>query len=337
MAMKIGDFDLNNKVLIVAEIGNNHEGDFNVAKELIVEAASAKVDAIKFQTFKPEYYVSSSDAERLERLKKFNLSNSQFIELSELAGSLGLIFFSTPFDIESAKFLNSIQPVFKISSGDNNFFKLIETVANFGKPTMISMGMADMPLIESIVNFWNKKSTLNRLSILHCVSSYPVPEGQENLGAIHALRKAFPSITIGYSDHTLGIEAGKIAVASGARIIEKHFTLNKAHSDFRDHQLSADPNEMSEMVRSIRKVESIIGRCEKSVQPCELPMLSNGRRSIAALQDLEVGHLMTEEDLTWVRPGSGIPIGREFDIIGRRTKRRIKLGELIMEKDLHEK
>ena len=260
MTMKIGDFDLDKKVLIVAEIGNNHEGDFNVAKELVVEAALAKVDAVKFQTFVPNHFISASEPERLERLNKFRLTNEQFTYLSELARGLGLIFFSTPFDLASASFLDSIQSVFKISSGDNNFIPLVRTVASFNKPTIISTGMADISLVRKTVDFWGKYSDNSKLALLHCVSSYPVPIGQENLGAILELGKTFPNITIGYSDHTLGIEAGKLSVAAGARIVEKHFTLNKTHSNFRDHQLSADPNEMSNLVKAIREVEIQIGK-----------------------------------------------------------------------------
>ena len=150
--MKIGKIDTDKKVFVVAEIGNNHEGNFKLAKDMINEASATGVDAVKFQTFIPEQYVSSKDQLRFKRLKSFQLSYKQFKELSKIAEKKGLIFFSTPLDIESAKFLNTIQPIFKISSGDNNFYPLINKVASFGKPMIVSTGAADIDLLQNVYN-----------------------------------------------------------------------------------------------------------------------------------------------------------------------------------------
>ena len=148
--MKIGKIDTDKKVFIVAEIGNNHEGNFTTAKKMIIKAAATGVDAVKFQTFIPDYYVSSEDQSRLNRLRSFQLTFSEFKKLSKIAKKKGVLFFSTPFDIESAKFLNTIQPIFKISSGDNNFYQLIEKVVSFGKPIIVSTGVADTKTIKKI-------------------------------------------------------------------------------------------------------------------------------------------------------------------------------------------
>jgi N,N'-diacetyllegionaminate synthase len=337
--MKIGNINTKNKVFIIAEIGNNHEGNFELAKKMIVEASNAGVDAVKFQTFIPEYFVSVKDQSRINRLRSFQLSYKQFKELSKIANKKGLIFFSTPLDIESAKFLNTIQPIFKISSGDNDFYPLIETVADFEKPIIVSTGVADIKTIkkvyDKIFKVWStkKKSHLN-LALLHCVSSYPVPNEQANLASISYLKKIFPKVVVGYSDHTIGINAAILSVIAGARIIEKHFTLDKNYSDFRDHQLSADPEEMCMMVKKIREAEKMLGREEKKIQQCEKEMNILGRRSIAVARDLISGTKLTRSDLIWVRPGNGFSPGNEKKIIGKKINRSLKMGEIIMKGDL---
>ena len=332
--MKIGNIDTSKKVFIVAEIDNNHEGSFKIAKKLINEAATVGVDAVKFQTFIPEQFVSSENETRLNQLRKFQLSYKQFKDLSKFAKKKGLIFFSTPLDLRSAKFLNKIQPIFKISSGDNNYYKLIETVASFRKPMIVSTGVANINIIKKVYNkilkIWTQKYRKSKnLALLHCVASYPVPNEQANLASIIHLKKLFPNAVIGYSDHTIGTEAAISSVMSGARIVEKHFTLNKNYSDFRDHQLSADPNEMKLIVDKIRNVEKMFGREEKKQQSCEKEMQIVGRRSIAAGRNLKFGTKVKISDLTWVRPGKGFSPGEEKKVIGKKLVKNLKLGEII--------
>ena len=333
--MKIGNINTKNKVFIIAEIGNNHEGNFDLAKRMIAKASIAGVDAVKFQTFIPEHFVSFKDQARINRLKSFQLSFKQFKELSKIAKKKGLIFFSTPLDIKSAKFLNTIQPVFKISSGDNDFYPLIDLVANFRKPIIVSTGIADIKILKKVydkilkTHSIKKKSQLN-LAFLHCVSSYPVPNDQANLASISYLKKLFPRIVVGYSDHTIGIDAAVLSVVAGARIIEKHFTLDKNFSDFRDHQLSADPEEMRKMVKKIREAEKMLGKEEKKIQSCEKEMNILGRRSIAVARDLISGTKLTRSNLIWVRPGNGFSPGNEKKIIGKKINRSLKMGEIIM-------
>jgi sialic acid synthase SpsE len=328
-------FDPNRKVFIVAEIGNNHEGSFHLAMEMVEAAAKTGVDAVKFQTFIPEFFVSNHDEARLQRLNKFKLTFDQFRNLKRRAGELGLIFFSTPLDIESAFFLNEIQPIFKISSGDNNFYPLIKAIASFNKPTIISSGIADLDFIKNLVNYWHSVGGCDEnLAIMHCVSSYPAPQEQANLKAISTLKGTFPNLVIGYSDHTLGIRAAIFAVAAGARIIEKHFTLNKNQSDFRDHQLSADPGEMESLVLQVKEISELMGDGLKVLQPCEREMVQAMRRSIATARDLEAGDVITLEDIMWLRPGTGLPVGSENQVVGKRTLTSLSRGHLIQLKNL---
>ncbi len=330
--MIVGDFDTDARVLIVAEIGNNHEGSCALAEDMIGQAAAAGVDAVKLQTFRTEDYVSRRDDARFERLKSFELSHEEFTRLAAVARQEGVIFLSTPFDLESVGFLDALVPAFKIASGDNTFYPLLDVVTRTGKPIMLSTGLADTIRIRQakavIETAWAECGVDPGLALLHCVSSYPVPPAQANLAAIGNLRAEF-DCTIGYSDHTLGIEACRVAASLGARIIEKHFTLDKNHSDFRDHQLSADPAEMGDLVQAIRQVEVLLGSGEKRPQECEQSAERAMRRSIAAARDLACGAVVTYEDITWVRPGGGLPPGNEHVILGRKLAKSVRGGDRI--------
>lgn len=321
------------RTLIIAEVGNNHEGDFDVACELIDKAAETGVDAVKFQTFIPERYSSVRDVTRMETLNRFRLSYDQFASLADRAHARNLLFISTPFDLESAAFLGTIVDAVKIASGDNTFYPLIRKAAETGKPMIISTGLADRNeiarAVDHVTQSWREPGIDHELALLHCVASYPVPVEQANLAAIRSLSAAFPEQTIGYSDHTIGPEAAVLAVALGARIIEKHFTLDTAYSDFRDHQLSADPSDMTTLVDAVRRAEAMMGTGEITAMPCEEPMMGPVRRSIVAARDLTAGHTVSHEDLTWVRPGGGIAPGDEDQLIGRRMRRDVTHGDMI--------
>jgi len=331
--MKVSNIDTSEKVFIVAEVGNNHEGNFELAKKLVLSAAECGVDAVKFQTFLPDLFVSNENLERLKRMRSFKLSYAQFEFLSRLAKDNGIEFFSTPFDIPSAVFLNNIQSIFKIASGDNNFFPLMEKVMSFDKPVLVSTGISSLPQVEIIYNLFERESKTNLLNLLHCVSSYPTPPQQANLLAIKTLAERFKVSSVGYSDHVSGVHAAIYSVAVGARIVEKHFTLNKAQSSFRDHQLSADPVEMRFLVQEIRSLEALLGDGEKHVQPCESAMMVEGRRSIAAARDLSSGELITREDIVWLRPGTGLSPGSEEVVLGRVVQRNVARGQIFTEGD----
>lgn len=328
----------NKKIFVVAEIGNNHEGSFDLAKKLIRLAAKAGADAVKFQTFIPENYVSSNDKKRIKQLKKFQLNIEQFKSLSIYAKKLKLIFFSTPFDIESAKKLNEFQSIFKISSGDNNFFKLIETVASFNKPLIISTGFADLNLVRNIhsrvLSIWKKKKANNQLAFLHCVSNYPVELKESNIGAILTLKKKFDDCIIGYSDHTIGNKAATYAAILGAKIIEKHFTIDKNYSKFRDHKISANPKEFSKLVETLKELPEILGNGLIKLEKSEKRNIKLVRRSIITNKVIQKNHIIFEKDINWVRPGNGIAPGNEKKIIGKKVKQKLDRNGLIRFKNL---
>jgi len=335
--MRIGHHDTADKILIVAEIGNNHEGNFEVARELVRRAASCGVDAVKFQTFQTRLFTSTRDEARYRRLSSFELSYAQFEELERLARSLGLVFFSTPLDLESARFLRPLVDCFKVASGDNDFFALISLCASTGKPLIISSGLADLSHLKRVVGLvrdeWRQRGISQELAVLHCVTSYPVPPAEANLAAIPLLAQEL-GCTIGYSDHTAGTDAALAAAALGARILEKHFTLDRHFSDFRDHQLSADPDEMKRIVEGVRRIETLLGKREKVPQPSETPNVRLARRSIVAATDLRKGQRLAPSDLTWMRPAVGLAPGAEGQVIGKVLKRDLQFGEPILPSDL---
>lgn len=337
--MKLGKLDSNQRVLVIAEIGNNHEGSFTRAEEMLGRAAEAGADVVKFQTFIPELFISATDTARRERLGGFQLSFEQFAKLATLAADCGVEFLSTPLDMESFRFLDGISPAFKIASSDSTFLPLLDAAARTAKPVILSTGLADHALIEqAIARFetgWKQAGKRGELALLHCVVAYPTPPDQANVGAIATLARAYPGCTVGYSDHTLGIEATVLSVAAGARIVEKHFTLDKNFSDFRDHQLSADPADLKRMVERIREAEILLGTGSKAPQQAELAIESAVRRSIAAGVDLPAGTVLTAEQLTWVRPSGGFAPGREAELVGRRLARAYARGEVIDAADLN--
>lgn len=335
--MRIGDVDLREKVIVVAEIGNNHEGSFDLARRLVQQAAECGVDGVKFQTFQTKYFVSRGDKARYERLSSFELSYPEFEQLQQLARALGLLFLSTPLDLGSAKFLEHLVDSYKIASGDNDFFPLMACVCETGKPIIVSSGVSDLGQIARSKRFieeqWRRRGIEQDVAVLHCVSSYPAAAEELNLAAIPLLAREL-GCTIGYSDHTLGIAACLAATALGAQIIEKHFTLDKHYSSFRDHQLSADPAEMRQLVEQVRSVRLMLGKAEKAVQPSETVVAHLIRRSIVAAADLLPGQRVERRDLMWIRPAVGLPPGEEGRIVGRRLRRSVAFGEPILLSDL---
>lgn len=319
------------RTFIIAEIGNNHEGDFGFAKELVELAIDTGADAVKFQTIVPEKLVNRSDEARFETLSKFALSQDQFRELSTLTRARGSLFMSAPFDPESAVFLGEIVDAIKIASGDNTFYPLIAAAAGTGKPLVMSTGIADAADIDRAVGIVRKAAPSNvaddDIALLHCVSSYPAPMDQANLAAIPTLISRYPAHTIGYSDHTIGIDAACLAVALGARVVEKHFTIDNNYSAFRDHQLSADPATMRELVRRIRETEAAMGNSRLGTAPCEIDMGPAVRRSIVAMTDLTTGHRLTMSDLNWTRPAGGMAPGQEDMLVGKCLNRDIRQGD----------
>jgi sialic acid synthase SpsE len=330
--MKIGQTDTNEKVFVIAEIGNNHEGDFELAGRLISEAAACGADAVKFQTIVPERLVDGSDGARIEQLRRFQFSQEQFEKLKERADSEGILFLSTPFDLESAAWLNDLVPAFKVASGDNTFWPLLDFLTSTGKPLLLSTGLILhddlLGLREFLHQGWKKHQvTFPGLALLHCIVNYPTSDADANLRRITAFA-GMDSVTPGYSDHTLGVEAAILSVALGARVVEKHFTFDKTRISFRDHQLSADPADLKALVSGIRKAELLLGSADWDARGCELEIGPRVRRSIAAKRDLSTGEEVRLTDLIWVRPGSGWAPGRESEVVGRSLRHPVHAGEI---------
>lgn len=292
---------------------------------------------VKFQAIEPLKLVSATDRDRLAQLERFRLSPQQFERLKCVADKEKIQFLCTPFSLDAVRFLEPWVPAFKIASGDNNFFPLLEAVARTGKPLILSTGLCSLTDLrgvhEFIQNLWKKENISQEMAFLHCVVSYPTKSEQANLGAMRALAQI--GTVIGYSDHTLGIEAAVLSVALGARIIEKHFTLSKQQSSFRDHQLSAEPEEMRELVARIREAEKLLGSVDQNnLVASDMDVAIKVRRSIVASRPLAMGAVIRREDLNWVRPGDGLPPGRENELIGRTLNRAISEGECIFLMDL---
>jgi sialic acid synthase SpsE len=339
--MLINTHNTDEKVFIIAEIGNNHEGDFERAKDMILAAQETGVDAVKFQTIVPEKLVSKNDSKRIEQLTKFQFSYEQFEELAEICKKVSLTFISTPFDLDSVTALDKFMSVFKIASGDNEFIPLIKKIAQTGKPIIMSTGLADYELLNNVVDLilrtWRLESidlTKSDIALLHCVTSYPTPIEQANLSSIPEITKL--GVIAGYSDHTLGIEASVLSVALGARIIEKHFTLDHdliKLSGFRDHELSADPVELKELVEKVRNAEKMMGDPNLAIQVCEEKALEPVRRSICAARDLKAGAQLQETDFICLRPGTGIKPGKEDVLVGKKLLKDLNEGETFTYQD----
>jgi|TARA_B110000037_G_scaffold214511_1_gene270515 N,N'-diacetyllegionaminate synthase len=333
--VKLKEFNPN-KTFIIAEIGNNHEGNYQLAKKMINLASKSGVDAVKFQTYKTSFFINKNDKKRFKKLKNFELSYAQFKNLKKIANKLGLLFISTPFDLESANFLSKNSDIIKIASSDNNFFKLIDVVLKSKKPVIVSTGLANISEIKRIVLLAKKilKSKFNKnFALLHCVSAYPVEPKYANLNSIKFLKEKFNCI-IGYSDHTIGNEASLVAISLGAKIIEKHFTINKKYSSFRDHQLSADFIDLKNIVDSSRKIELMLGKKNKMLQKNEIKNIKEFRRSIVSSRDLKKGEKLTEKDVKYLRPGNGLNPNQIKKIINKVLKKNLQSDQVIKMSDI---
>ena len=335
--MNIPRFNPSKNIFIIAEIGNNHEGNFNIAKKLIKAAADSGVDAVKFQTFITKDFVSS-DHPSFERLKKFEFTHQQFLELKRFANKKNLNFISTPLDFKSASFLKRNCKIIKIASGDNNFYDLINIFLNYNKQLVISTGMMNNNTINDLIKFIKKKSgnkfLKKNLCLLHCISSYPAEDNSLNLMSIKYLSDKYKEINIGYSDHSVGGDACIAAAALGAKIIEKHFTLSNNFSNFRDHKLSLNPADMKIMVKKIRKVEVQLGKYEKIIGKTEKKLIPLTRRSMIAKKSTNKNQLMTVYNTSFLRPQhKGSEIKNEILNI-KKTMKKLNPKELIKNKFL---
>ena len=328
-----------NKIIIIAEAGVNHNGDINTAKRLIDVAAKAGVDYVKFQTFKADRLVSpkakkakyqteneiSKDNSQLNMLKKLELSDTDHKELISYCKSKKINFFSTAFDEEGISYLSTLNfDMFKIPSGELTNYPYLRAIAKTGLPVILSTGMSNLEEIEKSINVLISNGTKkNQITVLHCNTEYPTPMKDVNLKAMLTIKEKL-GVAIGYSDHTLGIEVPIAAVAMGAEIIEKHFTLDR-NLKGPDHKASLEPNELKEMVNSIRNIEKAIsGNGVKEASLSERKNINIARKSIHLSRDLKSGSVITEKDIIPLRPGDGICTMNWEKIIGKTVNTDIK-------------
>jgi N-acetylneuraminate synthase/N,N'-diacetyllegionaminate synthase len=325
---------------IIAEAGVNHNGDINLAKKLIDAAKDAGADAVKFQTFKAENVVVK-DAEKAEyqkettgieesqyeMIKKLELTDEDFEELADYAKKKGILFLSSPFNKESVDLLEEINvPAFKVGSGEITNFPLLRYIAKKGKPVILSTGMSTLGEVEEALDIIRSEGIEEGI-LLHCASNYPARIEDINLRAMETLKQVF-KIPVGFSDHTLGITASIAAVASGACVIEKHFTLDR-NLPGPDHKASLEPDKLREMVKAIRDVEKALGDGIKRPTKDEEEIKKVARRSVVAKVDIPEGTIITKSMLDVKRPGTGVEPKYSNLVIGKKAKENIKKDELV--------
>lgn len=330
-----------NKCLVIAEAGVNHNGSLETAYKLIDAAVEAGADFVKFQTFRADKLVTAiapkagyqkettdHDESQYDMLKRLELSDGDFRKLADYCKNKSIGFLSTPFDDESLAFLTTLNmPLLKVSSGDLTNIPFLVEMARLNLPLIISTGMANMAEVEQAVEAVEQVGLpLDKLTILHCTTEYPAPPQEVNLRAILTLQKTFPGVAIGYSDHTDGIVISIAAVALGARVIEKHFTLNKS-MEGPDHQASLTPLELAALVDGIRKVEMAMGDGRKRPSASELPNRLAARKSIVAIKNIVRGEVFSIANVAIRRPGNGLPPKYWDQILGQKAKKDFLVNE----------
>ncbi len=330
-------------VCIVAEIGCNHNGNIDIAKELLIKAKEAGADYAKFQLFNSEKLVcpnaemaeyqkrSIDDDSQISMLKKLELSESKYLELKDYAEEIGIQVFATPFDIDSVDYLNSIgQYIWKIPSGEITNLPLLEKIAGIecdNKEIILSTGMSTMEEITDAVSVL-ERSLNTKFTILQCNTQYPTMDDDMNLLVLDTLKKQFPKWHVGLSDHSEDCVAAIAAVGMGAVFVEKHFTLDK-NLPGPDHKASITPAELETLCVNIRRVEKMLGNANKKVTDSEFQNKNVARKSIVASRAINKGELFSEENLTCKRPGDGISPMRWYDLIGKESNADYKENEMI--------
>jgi len=330
------------RVFIIAEAGVNHNGDINIAKKLIDVAVEAGTDAVKFQTFKTEHLVSKtarkadyqintsdSNESQFEMIKKLELDSETHIKLLAYCQEKNIMFLSTPFDHDSINFLNKLGlDTFKIPSGEITNLPYLKHIGSLNKKVILSTGMSNIEEIEKALDVLiNTGSKKENITILHANTEYPTPMADVNLRAMQTIAKTFNTL-VGYSDHTLGIEIPIAAVALGATVIEKHFTLDKKMKG-PDHKASLEPDELKAMVTAIRNIENALGNGVKKASNSEIKNKVIARKSIVAIKVIKKGDVFTEKNIATKRPGNGISPMRWEKVLGMKARKDFGIDEQI--------
>lgn len=331
------------KVFIIAEAGVNHNGSLETAMNLILAASEAGADAVKFQTFKASRLVTRAarkaeyqqkadggDSTQLSMLKRLELSENSHLRLRDVCRECGIEFLSTAFDLESAEFLRSLGVrIWKIPSGEITDLPLLRKIGGFRDRILLSTGMARLGEIEGALEALEASGTpRSHITLLHCTTEYPAPYSEVNLRAMTAMREAF-RVEVGYSDHTMGIEVTLAAVALGATVIEKHFTLDR-NMEGPDHKASLEPPELASMVKAVRNVEAAFGDGIKKPSVSEMKNRDVVRKSIVALKEIKRGEPFTEENICVKRPGNGISPMEWDRMLGRAAPKDFKSDEMLI-------
>ena len=332
----------NNKVMIIAEAGVNHNGNFDMAVEMIHQAKWAGADYVKFQTAVPELVISTyapkaeyqkettgAAESQLEMCKAIHLPLTDYVRLKAICQEVGIGFMSTPFDLVSIDVLEELgMDYYKIPSGEITNLPYLRKIASKHRPVIMSTGMCEMQEIADALAVLEAGGlTRDQITLLHCNTQYPTPFADVNLAAMHTIAATFGT-KVGYSDHTRGIEVPIAAVAMGAKVIEKHFTLD-CNMEGPDHKASLEPHQLKAMVDAIRNVEEAIGSAEKHATASETPNKEVARKSIVAARAIAKGEVLTEENITVKRPGNGISPMLWDSVIGTKAKRDFIYDELI--------
>ena len=320
--MKIQNFNTQKNIFLIAEIGNNHEGNFNIAKKLILLAKKNGADAVKFQFITPENLVNPLNNEkRIKQLKKFCLSLKQILELKKFAKKKKIIFLCSIFDLEKIYKIKNKFSLFKIPSGDNNNLKIINEYINTKKPILYSSGMLDLKLLRQIFAKLKKNRNFDKkkICLMHCVANYPLENKDSNMNSLLDIKKM--GFEIGYSDHAIGIDNCLVAASLGARIIEKHFTLSNNYSNFRDHMHSASPIQLKNLSIKLKKINEMLGSTKKIIGKNEKKNIRSMRRGIYASKNLKKGKILNFKDIAFLRPETKLKIKDINRIIGKKLKK----------------
>lgn len=328
-----------NRVLIIAEAGVNHNGNIEIAKRLVDEAKKSGADVVKFQTFNVAKLASrfakmadyqkenlGIEESQKEMLSKLALNQEQYVDIAEYCSKIGIKFLSTPFEIESICFLDDIQDIWKIPSGEITNYPYLVEIAKTHKDVFLSTGMSKLEEVNEAVKVL-KENGAGKICVLHCTTNYPTSMKDVNLNAMLTIKDEC-GCSVGYSDHTRGIEVSVAAVALGAEVIEKHFTLDRT-MEGPDHKASLEPAEFKAMVDAIRNIEKAMGSGVKEPTSSELANINIVRKSIIASKNIEKGEIFTEDNITTKRPGNGISPMRWNEVIGKKAIRDFVEDELI--------
>lgn len=323
--------------LLIAEIGGNHEGDFEYAKRLTQLAIEADVDFIKYQLYSGDTLVSRVENPiRNKHFKKFELDHAQYIELAKMCNAAGIGFMASVWDTDYLSWIDEYMPIYKIGSGDLTAYPVLKEIAALKKPIILSTGLASHEDVLGTVKYLQDLDPLykdtNYLSVLQCTSMYPIPFEDANLSVMHSLAKA-TGLPIGYSDHTEGSKALEIAVAMGAQILEFHFTDSRKGKEFRDHKVSLTRDEVLALAKDIKNIYALRGEPNKMPLPIEGEHPTTFRRAVYPLHDIPAGTVLSANHLTTLRPLHGIDARRFDEVVGKTTSRDLKAHEKLAWKD----